>query len=300
MEEAIKIILYQDNNHVHYFPGSKVNGAVVVTVDKPEEYDSIIVKLIGRANVHWKEPSRSGEHDTEAHYTNHVIYIDERRKLWNKEKASLWRLHTGENTFPFQHRFPRDIPPSFEGFSGSVKYEIRAKVVQGKASHEVRAPLSVRECPQLLELYMQSQIFDNASLVNCLCFNFGSMKMICNMPRTGFSPGDTIPMSVHIENLTTKKVFLSAFLQRKDTFTSHCGHKGFLKKQISPFVRSPPVQAGEITLFDGKSLQIPTEVPGTIRSCLCISVEYMVIIKAVVSLAPNVTMTIPVVIQQKH
>ena len=42
----------------------------------------------------------------------------------------------------------------------------------------------------------------------------------------------------------------------------------------------------------------PPEVPETLRSCSCISVEYAVVVTAIVPLAPNVTMTIPVVIQQ--
>ena len=42
----------------------------------------------------------------------------------------------------------------------------------------------------------------------------------------------------------------------------------------------------------------PPGVPETLRSCSCISVEYAVVVTAIVPLAPNVTMTIPVVIQQ--
>ena len=303
MVEDIKIILYQDSNHLHYFPGSKVSGAVVVAVGKPEDYDSIVVKLIGRADVHWTEPTRSGEHECEAQYTNHITYINERYVLWSKEKESLRQLHAGESTFPFQHHLPDNIPPSFEGFSGTVRYEIRAKIVKKgllKVSHEVKAFLMVRERPDLTGLWMQPQMFDKASRVNCLCFNFGSMSMICNMPRTAFSPGDTIPISVHIENLTTKKVCISAFLQRKDTFTAHFGHEGYLRKQFSPSVTSAPIHAGEITSFDGQSVQIPPEVPATIRSCSCISVEYTVVITAVIPLMPSVTMKIPVVVQHKR
>ena len=203
----------------------------------------------------------------------------------------------------FQHHLPDNIPPSFEGFSGTVRYEIRAKIVQKgllKVSHEVKAFLMVRERPDLTGLWMQPQVFDKASRVNCLCFNFGSMSMICNMPRTAFSPGDTIPISVHIENLTTKKVCISAFLQRKDTFTAHFGHEGYLRKQFSPSVTSAPIHAGEITSFDGQSVQIPPEVPATTRSCSCISVEYTVVIRAVIPLMPSVTMKIPVVVQHKR
>ena len=67
---------------------------------------------------------------------------------------------------------------------------------------------------------MEPQTFDKASQVSCLCFNFGSMNMMCNMPCTGFSPGDTIPISVHIENPTTKK-YPRMCLQKQDILYRH-------------------------------------------------------------------------------
>ena len=63
---------------------------------------------------------------------------------------------------------------------------------------------------------------------------------------------------------------------------------------------SAPIYAGEITSFDCQSVQIPPEVPATIRSCSCISVEYTVVIRAVIPLMPSVTMKIPVVVQHKR
>lgn len=136
-------------------------------------------------------------------------------------------------------------------------YEIRAKIVQNrwlKADHEFIAVLNVKEHADLMRLCMEPRLFDKATRVHFLFFNFGSINMACNMPQTGFFPGDTIPISVHIENLTTKIIHIRAYLRRKDMFTAyHAYHarqigKRMKKKQF-PFLVSPPIQAGEITSF---------------------------------------------------
>ena len=76
MVKGIKIILYnQEYDLDHYFPGSEVSGAVVVTTDKPKEYSSIVVKLFGRADVLWTEQRGSGENQTTVSFTNQDTYI---------------------------------------------------------------------------------------------------------------------------------------------------------------------------------------------------------------------------------
>lgn len=50
MVKDFKIILYQDGGD--YYPGSDIRGAVV---DKPKHYNSVVVELFGRADVHWKQ-----------------------------------------------------------------------------------------------------------------------------------------------------------------------------------------------------------------------------------------------------
>ena len=304
MVKGIKIILY--NQVDHYFPGSEVSGAVVVTTDKPKEYSSIVVKLFGRADVHWTEERGSGEDRTTESFTNQDTYIKQRLVLWSRETAPLGELPIGEHTFPFQYQLPEDIPrsfessPTFEGSRGKIRYEIRAKIVQDhllKINHRASTFLAVREQLDLRGLCMEPQTFDKASQVNCLCFNFGSMNMMCNMPCTGFSPGDTIPISVHIENLTTKNIRVRAVLQRQEVYTSYSGRTNRPIIQCS-VTTSPQIRAGEITSFEGRSLQIHPEVSETLRSCSCISVEYAVVVTAIVPLALNVSMMIPIVIQQ--
>ena len=217
------------------------------------------MKLFGRADIHWTEQRGSGENQTTVSFTNQDTYIKQRLVLWSRETAPLGELPIGEHTFPFQYQLPEDIPRSFEGSCGKIRYEIRAKIVQDhllKINHKASTFLAVREQLDLRGLCMEPQTFDKASQVNCLCFNFGSMNMMCNMPCTGFSPGDTIPISVHIENLTTKNIRVRAVLQKQEVYTANGGHTIRPIKQFS-VTTSPQIRAGGITSFEGRSLPIP-------------------------------------------
>jgi sporulation-control protein spo0M len=296
MVKNITVVMYSDPHQPFYYPGSDVKGAVTVSTDTPKDYDSIGVKLYGRADVQWtvRDGNRSRT------YSNIVIYIKRRYILWSKENSPVDKLPRGEHTFPFQYQLPQNIPPSFEGTVGRVRYEIRVKVVRSgllKANHKASTFLAVREHADLLRLCMEPRMYDKSSRVSCLCFNFGSINMTCNVPRTGFSPGDVIPLGVHIENLTTKIVYIQALLKRYDIYIARGGSTNRPRGQFCS-VNSPPIQAGEIASYDThQTLQIPEEAPATIRNCSCISVEYTLVIRAIIPMAPNVKVKIPIVVQ---
>jgi hypothetical protein len=68
MVKNITVVVYSDPDQPFYYPGSDVKGAVTVSTDTPKNYDSIVVKLYGKANVHWTEEiysdSRGGHHSS--------------------------------------------------------------------------------------------------------------------------------------------------------------------------------------------------------------------------------------------
>lgn len=295
MVKAIKIVVHNDGDHHHHHPGSDVKGEVVVTLDEPKEYSKLTVKLIGEAEVTWTVVTGVGDERTETEYNNKVKYIKKRDVLWTKESSELT---AGENSFPFTIKLPKDAAPSFKGQHGEVEYKIKAKLTEGKDTKHKAKKVHVtvaEDGADLMRSCMEPQTFDKDAQVRLLCFNFGTMSMICKLPRTGFSPGEAIPIDVHVENQSTKIVNIQAILLRKDTFTSKQGRRKYLRNELTS-IDSPPIQPGEITDFEGKSVQISRDVPPTMKSCSCISVEYTLVINADVPWAPDVSIKIPIAI----
>ncbi len=276
----IKIVLYHDGDLQHYHPGADVKGAVVVTLVEPKECKKLSVKLVGEADVRWTERHGTGEDRTKETYSNSV-----------------------ENTFPFIFKLPDNAAPSFKDQHGKVEYEIKAKLTESgfeKNKHKAKkVHVIVRENgAELMRSYMEPATFDKDTRVQLLCFNFGSMSMSCTLPRTGFSPGEAIPINVHVENQSTKTFHIHASLSRKDTFKAKGVRQKYVKNELTS-IDSAPIQPEETTEFEGKSLQISHDVPSTMKSCSCISVEYDLVINADVPWAPDVTIKIPLAIYVK-
>lgn len=296
MGKDIKLILHHDGDQDCYFPGSEVKGEVVITVDKPGDFDCVAVKLIGKAEVGWEEEVGVGDDRHTEEYENSTTYFKKKYVLWSKEDYEA--LSVGEHTFPFKHQLAQNIPPSFKGQYGKIEYEVKAKVDKEGPNPKTKTHITIRERADLMRQCMEPQSFDEAGTVGFLCFTSGTMSMKCTVPRTGYSPDDDIPINVYLENLTTKNIKIEAFLKREDIFTADNGHRKYLRNELTSLA-SPPVQAGEITTFEGQSLKISPEVPATIRSCAFISVKYILIINADVPLAFDKTVKIPLVIQHK-
>ena len=295
MGKDIKIKLHQDGDQDCYFSGSEVKGEVVITVDKPGDFECVAVKLIGKAEVEWSEEVGVGDDRHTEKFENSTKYFKKKYVLWNKDTSE--ELSVGEHTFPFKHQLER-VPPSFKGQYGKIEYEVKAKVDKEGPNPKTKTHITVRERADLMRECMEPQSFDEEGTVGFLCFTSGTMSMKCSLPRTGYSPGDDIPINVYLENLTTKEIKIEAFLKREDILTAENGHKRYLRNELTS-LKSPPVQAGEITTFEGQSLKVSPEVPATIRSCAFISVEYTLIINADVPMAFDKTVKIPLVIQHK-
>lgn len=295
--------MYHNGDLQHYHPGADVKGAVVVTLVEPKECKKLSVKLVGEADVRWTERYGTGDDRTKETYSNSVDYIKKKEVLWSKDGSPSGEIPAGENTFPFTFKLPDNAAPSFKDQHGKVEYEIKAKLTESgfeKNKHKAKkVHVIVRENgAELMRSYMEPATFDKDTRVQLLCFNFGSMSMSCTLPRTGFSPGEAIPINVHVENQSTKTFHIHASLSRKDTFKAKGVRQKYVKNELTS-IDSAPIQPEETTEFEGKSLQISHDVPSTMKSCSCISVEYDLVINADVPWAPDVTIKIPLAIYVK-
>ena len=279
-----------------------MKGEVIITIEKPEDIKCILVEIFGGAHVMWTVHSGSGSSRRTRRYTNTITYIKESSIVWSKENSLSGELPIGEHTFPFEYQLPQNIPPSFESIIGQVRYEIRTVVSRSgflTGSLKANALFSVRENTNLSTLCMEPKIVDLTNPVKFFCFDFGSVSVTCNLPSTGFTPGDIIPIDLQIENQTTKTVRIRTSLYKVNIFTSSGGRKRVVGHHES-LLMSPQVQAAVITsVKDRSSLKIPTEAPTTLRSCSCISVEYSIVIKVIAALGSSIDKKIPIVIANK-
>ena len=296
MVKDIKLIL----DNTGYSRGSTVQGRLMVNVDKPKKYHSIVVRLWGGAKVLW----------TEIHgrkvvkYKNLETYISVYTTVWELENSPTGDLSVGEHYFPFSFQLPPNAPPSFEGLHGDVRYEIEAEIHQkgvinkmAKSKHAVKASLDVRgeNADDILPFYNNPKMLDKSKRLQFLCFDSGTVSATVSVPRTCFSLGEAMPISMHMSNQSSRRIRVASALVRKDTFIASEGDQMKVKSCAVKTVSSP-VRPGVVMPYDGGPLTIPTEARVTMRNCSCIRVEYTLVVEILIPWSFNMKLKVPVFI----
>ncbi len=280
MAKDLKLIL----ENIHLSPGSTVRGELRVSVDKPKEYDGIYLTLWGAATVRWQV---SQDRHTVTFF-NREMYVHNQVPVWEAKNSPTGDLPVGEHHFPFSFWLPENVPPSFEGKYGQVRYEVAASITaigsltrpSVKSKHLVAAHLIVedeRPRPDILRRYNQPITVVKTKALKFLFFRSGSVSARVDIPRRGFSPGEIIPINVKVNNQSSRQVSVASVLQRVDTFTESRGTQRTVHRLIAETVSSP-IRPGVNASYEGRKLVIPVDVQKTLRGCSCISVEYYLIV----------------------
>lgn len=279
-----------------HYPGSDVRGEVLINVrgSKPKQCENIAISFMGGATVSWKRDGYA--------YTSKATYINSYAVIWIRECFPTGELPAGEHRFPFEFHLPLNCPPSFLGTWGGINYEIEAKMTQSGWSkilgnHAVTAPISVKPGPEILRFYQEPKIAETIKNVGFFCFNSGSITCAVTLLHTGFSAGQHIPINVHINNQTSRKLRIHAALRRQDIFISS-GLQNIVCKTVA-WTWGPRIEAREAVLCENIVLKIPKGIYPTIRNCACISVEYELVIKIKIPWSCNKTLQMPIVIASK-
>ena len=291
------IRIFFDNDA--YFAGSLMKGKIVVEVSQPQYYSDITVALVGRAQTFWDETTYYGRSRLIMHYRNKVKYVNAQKVMWTSARSPTGDLRVGSHSFNFEYQFPRNIPASFEGPHGQVRYDVI--VTSSKNGYRnipsATARLHIKDSSNLLVMHREPAVFEMDDTVTFFCHNLGSIAATCTIPRTGFSPGERIPLNVHVVNLTSRNIRVKAALIRRDLYIGPKNIKQITSEKKIASVSVPTrIRKRQITVVDISNLKIPLNAVTTIRNCQCIGVEYSVVVKFVIPLNFNRTMSIPIVV----
>ena len=158
-----------------------------------------------------------------------------------------------------------------------------------KRDHQVTQIITVKKRPDILRVTTVKKL-------SLFWYNIGSITATCDLPRTGFSPGESIPHTIYVRNETfTSK----CALLREDEFFASTGQHRIIRTKISKLI-SPVIRAGDIQSIRG-DLAIPIEAFATLRlqDCSCISVKYDFIITVKIPWSINRKMKIPIMIAHR-
>jgi len=129
---SLEIMLKKDS----FKPGDKVEGDVVLKLDKTIKARDIVVEIYGNEHTHISRTHGSGKNRRRVTYTEDVEVINQYVSLMdtavsqglttkNDDKVTL---RNGFYQLPFSFTLPEDATPTYEGVHAEVDYDISAKV----------------------------------------------------------------------------------------------------------------------------------------------------------------------------
>ena len=284
--------------------GQPLSGELQFILTEAKRYQLVEVKLSGGAHVKWvrqfNEPN--GMTRTEVYEANET-YVDETLTLWRKDQSPDGTIGPGMVCLPFQFNLPPNCQTTHPRIRNkltdiaTILYSLKAKIVTGETFHidpKIEIPLRVKKItdinlPHLILPTQQSQ----HTLIGCMCCSAGEMQFTANLPRTGCCAGEKFPLTVNVENSSSRRIRMRVRMKRRWTYEA--AGDMLEENRILKVYNSPQIQPQSQYMWDVKELVVPNVVP-TMEGCNIIKTEDSLEVAAVIPWDFNPSVDFPITI----
>ncbi|XP_022332250.1 arrestin domain-containing protein 17-like [Crassostrea virginica] len=264
-----------------YFAGQIINGKLIVELDAEMKMREIRLTFKGLAYVHWTERHSTGSgknrRTTTRHYSATENYFHQIVPVYGRGVGTGDdnRLPPGQHVFPFSFTLPPNLPSSFEGGVGYVRYTVKGTIDKPwKFDHNTKRPFTV---VALLDLNTQPNAACEThnrqdKFLCCLCCKSGPITGMIRLDRCGFVPGEAIQFNAEIQNMTSRVCGIHVKLTMNTIF--HATTKSKTTVQEVARVTHPDLQPGETETWSGDRLVLPPLPPSFLVGCRIIDINY--------------------------
>ncbi|CAI2330667.1 unnamed protein product [Caenorhabditis sp. 36 PRJEB53466] len=287
-----------------FLPGQPISGRVHLKTEEKYKARAVNIQFEGRAYTDWDDYESVRRVDAEGkthfdrrrvNYSATVNYLEHEILLWACRDGSN-EIAPGAYTWPFSFVLPTTVPPSFEGKYGYVRYSVKAEV-----DRPWRFDKAKKRCitvSPLLDLNTMAQamtpLHDQASEnIGFCCFKKGYLELRVDIPKTGFVPGEVVPMNLHILNhgsvpvteAKAKIVQNSTFIAFRHGLTSSYSGDTVMavsnretktdQSTVVKMTQAMTVEPGQEHKM-ALELRLPSVTPSITHFCPIITVEYVV------------------------
>ncbi|XP_046556419.1 arrestin domain-containing protein 3-like [Haliotis rubra] len=295
-----------------YYAGQAVQGHVTVELTDTMKMRGIHIRFEGRAYVHWSETETTGSGDNQQTVTHDYSasekYFKEDILLagrWKQQSGDDIHLPAGRHTFPFAFQLPPQLPSSFEGEDGHVRYTAKGIIDKPwKFDHETKRPFTVI-C--LLDLNRDPNAMipaqgANSKTLCCWCCASGPISANFIIDRQGYVPGEAIILKAEIDNQSNRRIkssvceidngkasnsmcecFLPLGLLYPLPLTTwpqvtmfHATTKTRTSSRVIAKLKHGEIDEGGHDYWNGDQLVIPPVPPSFLAGCNIIDIRYFV------------------------
>ncbi|XP_022183392.1 arrestin domain-containing protein 2-like isoform X2 [Myzus persicae] len=190
-------LLIFDEPTATFMPGQTITGRVVYLCRNPLDISSVTIKFRGKCVLSWTKWN--------SQYIGKQLYLKNEIDLFCDRGES----QVGKYVFPFNFHLPPRIPSTFFCKYGYICYKAKVKICRPwksdviiKLMFIVLSPINLNNVPTLSEPQCALKEKSHSS---CF-FVSGLMKLQAYIPYSGFVPGQTIPVTVKLDNESNVKV----------------------------------------------------------------------------------------------
>jgi len=286
------------NNKTAYYTGDTIYGTVDINIRKYIKEPSVDIHIRGESFVYWQEPVYvNGLQDIQIS-KDHQKYWDVKMNLWNNKSDKNETLSIGLHSFPFSIQIPskKELPSSFESRLGAVRYWMKVSVKQDMENEiNKHKPFTVLQKIDINEKQYQYKISNEVEkTMCCFCFRSGALFLSANLERTGFCPGESIPVNCRGRNQARTVIGgMKARLVQKINYTTSTNTKTVEK--IVSAIGGNRIEKGRTKVWENQLLKIPV-IPPTIKYCPNMKVSYRVQITMVIPNGVDLQFHLPVTI----
>ncbi|KAI6177456.1 Arrestin domain-containing protein 2 [Aphelenchoides bicaudatus] len=196
-----------------YFAGQEMGGKIIIELEEEKLINEILLELKGRARTYWTK--HSGKSRT--HCTHSEPYFCE--QLNTNFTHSFGRIGTdgknvdriiplGVHEIPFSYTLPKNLPTSFEGEYGFVRYTCRA-IAERPWDFDIISKVAftvvgIEDINNNTDALAPATASDSNYNVRFCCRKQGSINAELSLARTGYTPGETIFVNALVNNQSSK------------------------------------------------------------------------------------------------
>ena len=259
------------------------------------------MRLYGHAHVHWTETRTTGTGNNQRtetiSYTSNETYVEQTAVLWSSQQTPHGMIGPGYYRFQFQFTIPPHCPASFQGTYGYIRYHVLGRIGTGlfRFDRRINVPIQVSQIIDINQAQYLTPIRQaKHKQVGCLCCASGDIEFTVQAPRTGFCiNGDSIPLSVTVENGSGRSITMRAEINKVITFYAR-GSRRFSHNTVA-LVGSEIILPHTTEAWNVDRFLVPMVEP-TILTSRIINVQYTLKVYAVIPYSINPSITVPIVL----
>ncbi|KAL1374123.1 hypothetical protein pipiens_004992 [Culex pipiens pipiens] len=290
-------VQYDNNPQGIFYAGQTLSGSAVLKLTESDSVNAISIKIEGFTVVHWSERRPQGQRRRSRHFTARQDYLNSLSYLvGGTPNGPSVNVPEGTHVYKFTCVLPDNLPTSFEGQYGHIRYTATILVERPtqknttyREAFTVLRHVNLNDDPSLkipkkLEL---SKTF------GWWVFKSDPLNIVVEIPCTGFVPGQAIPVTVRWDNSSNASIHgvrIKLFKNEEYQATDPYEKKRTDQQSVVKVENRDMHKQGQVR-FE-RNLTIPAVPPTSVSPLIKISYELVVYVH--ISSGDNPVFNVPI------